>query len=166
MAHRPIHGPVPIGPLCSRPASGIPTQGCGVLCCADTRMPRHKKKNKRNSKKSSSKASSSTAIPQQMMMMMPMAQPHAAQAQASSTSSLSSESADSQELRDSKLLHTGARFLVKLPRIRLQQLVEAVHPQFDTAYTAALSVEDLARILWMTTGPKPNTPCRNMRVKT
>ena len=128
-------------------------------------MLHHTKKNKHKSKKLSPKGSSSTAIPQPMMMMTPMAQPPAA-AQASSTSSSSSESADSQELRDNKLLSTGARFLVKLPRIRLQQLVEAVHPQFDTAYTADLSIEDLARILRMTAGSKPNTCCRIMCVKT
>jgi hypothetical protein len=65
-----------------------------------------------------------------MMMMMPMVQPPAA-APASSTSSSSSDSEDSQELRDNKLLHTGARFLVKLPRIRLQQLVEAADGSFS-----------------------------------
>ena len=49
--------------------------------------------------------------------------------------------------------------------VRLQQLIEAVDVNLDPIYTADTDKDTLCRIIFMTTGTKPNTPCRNLRVK-
>ena len=99
---------------------------------------------KKQSKKS--KAHSSQAPAQAPMMLMSVQQPsHPNQASSSS----SSQSEDSADRRDNKTLHGGARIVMKLPKVRVQQLLEAVHPHLDTIFTANLEMFTLCRVLWL-----------------
>ena len=80
--------------------------------------------------------------------------------------STSSESEDSEERRVDKMFRTGGRLIRQLPKVHVQGILEAVDQRFDATFTSHLDVETLCRILWMVTGTKPTTPCRNMCVKT
>ena len=121
-------------------------------------MGRKKKKSLKKSRSMSHTAPASSQ-PQSMMMLTPWQQPMA-------SASSSSSSDDTADRRDNKVLHAGARFIMKLPKVRLQQLIEAVHPHLDAIFTSDIEVASLCRILWMTTGTRPNTHCRHYRVKT
>ncbi len=84
----------------------------------------------------------------------------------SSSTSSESEEEDSQEKYDNKMLQVGNRLVAQLPKVRLQDILADIDPRLDAVFTAPLDVEDLCRILWMATGTKPSTPCRNLCVKT
>ena len=99
------------------------------------------------------------------MMMMPWAQ-QAQSGPATSSTSSSSEDAETAEAnkKDAKQLHRGATFLGKLPKTRLQELAESGCAEFDSLYTSGLERGDLCRLLWLTTGVRPNEKTANFRV--
>ncbi len=76
------------------------------------------------------------------------------------------ESSSSENRKRDKHLHSGATWLVKLPKVRLQQLVEAVDKQFDSVLTAEVEPQDLARVLWCLARTRPNTKVCYFRAKT
>ena len=107
---------------------------------------------------------SSGAAPSMMPMMMPQPAP------ASSSSSSSSSGHESVEgklnsWREERQLYRGAVFLGKLPKIRLAELVEASTEDFDSVFTAHMEREDLCRLIWMSTGVRPNARAQNFRTK-
>ena len=101
--------------------------------------------------------------------MMPVTMmPWAQQAQPGpATSSSSSEDAETAEAnkKDAKQLHRGATCLGKLPKIRLQELAESGGEAFDSLFISKLERDDLCRLLWLTTGVRPNEKTVNFRVK-
>ncbi len=125
-------------------------------------MPSHNKKKTKSKAKASKGPTSSTQ--QQMISMVPMLMPPLPQRGEKSSSSSSSESCSSNAA--DKLLHRGATLVMRLPRIRIQQILEAVDPSFDSILTAEATVEDMCRILWVTAGTRPNTKVTNFRAKT
>ena len=112
-----------------------------------------KYKDKKSKRKSVGAACSNTAAPSMPMFMMMPPQPPAAAPVAESSDASSSSSDEPAE--DDKNLHRGATTLLKMPKVRLQQLVEAVDPALDSCTTADMGPEDLCRIIWMTTRMKP-----------
>ena len=132
-------------------------------------MAKKDKKSKKDKKEKKAKQSTAAVAPapqQQMvnpfMMMNPFmfgqnaAAPQTAAAVAPETkSSSSSSSADDSE--EEKTLHRGATVMLKLPGVRLQQILEAIDQSLDACITAAMGKEDMCRIIWMTTRIKPTT---------
>ena len=122
-------------------------------------MGRHKKS------KAAKRRSSRGKAPRPMYVMMPPAVPgHCARASSSSSSSSSSDSSSSHG--QCKLLHRGATWVLKLPKTRLQQVVEALDSTFDSVLTAELEGPDLCRILWIFARTKPQTRVVALRAKT
>ena len=66
---------------------------------------------------------------------------------------------------DAKLVHSGAAVLVKFAKIRLQELAESGCAEFDSLYTRRLERGDLCRLLWLTTGVRPNDKTFSFRAK-
>ena len=132
-----------------RGAAFVPTQGDSVM--GERKKPRRS-------------APGPSMMPMMMMPWAQQAQP--GPATSSTSSSSSSEDAETAEAnkKDAKLWHTGATFLGKLAKIRLQELAESGCAEFDSLYTSGLERGDLCRLLWLTTGVRPNDKTVNFRV--
>ena len=117
-----------------------------------------KKKDKKNKDKKDKKTKQPFQQPlqQPMFMMMPQAAPPPQQPVAAESSSSSSDSSSDDGANDVKQLHRGVTVLLRMPRKRLQALVEALDYQFDGPFTADMSVEDMCRIVWLVTRVKPS----------
>ena len=106
---------------------------------------------------------------QPMMMQHPTQQPQAQQEPEPSSDSSSSSSHENdakyQKAADNRVTRS-ASVLLKLPRVRLMQLVEATSAEFDSALLSSLESEDLCRLAYITTRIRPDTKCMSLRVKT
>ena len=119
-------------------------------------MAKKDKKDKKSKKEKKAKQSPQQQMLNPFMMMNPfMFGQNAAAPQTAAKSSSSSSSADDSEAE--KTLHRGATVMLKLPGVRLQQILEAIDPSLDACITAAMAKEDMCRIIWMTTRNKPTT---------
>ena len=107
---------------------------------------------------------------QPMMMQHPTQQPQSQQEPESSSDSSSSSSSDENDAKYQKAagnrVTRSASVLLKLPRVRLMQLVEATSAEFDSALLSSLESEDLCRLAYITTRIRPDTKCMSLRVKT
>ena len=55
--------------------------------------------------------------------------------------------------------------MAKLPKVRLQQVLEKAHPSLDSLFTASMDVCTLCRLLFLVTRTKPNTKAASLRAK-
>eukprot|EP00974_Lingulodinium_polyedra_P092570 8968368-Lingulodinium_polyedra.AAC.1 len=116
----------------------------------------------------------------QMMMPMPMPMPmsmpmmgqlqpqmptQAADACSSSTSTSSDESKERYRKGEDNSITTSAKFLGKLPKVRLLQMLEASSTELDSTLTANLEQDDLCRLIYIVCKIRPNTKTAHLRVK-
>lgn len=60
---------------------------------------------------------------------------------------------------------SSARFIGKLPLVRLLQLLEAASPDLDSTLTATLDVMTVLRLIYIFSRLRPNTKCSHLRCK-
>ena len=60
-------------------------------------------------------------------------------------------------------LATSSYPMMKLPRKRLAEIVEHLHPTMDAVFTADFEAVELAMFVWLVTGVKPNMRITELR---
>jgi hypothetical protein len=164
------------------PLAGLWLKHCGGLrqhISAQWRPP-HSIMGKTKSKKKTRASPSTQPGQQPQLMMMPQMMPMMMQAptapwgkepagpssrNSSSTDSSSSSSVDQKKKAD-KNLHKGTTFFGKLPKVRLQQICESIHEQFDAPATCNLKNEDMSNLIWLFTRAQPDVKVCFFRAKT
>ncbi len=79
--------------------------------------------------------------------------------------SSSFESSSSPEVQKDMALHRGATFICRLPKVRLQQMLESVNALFDAPLTSSLDNFDLCRLIWVFTRTQPDVKTCFLRAK-
>ena len=58
--------------------------------------------------------------------------------------------------REAKLCNSST-YNCKLPKVPMQALIEAVNAHFDSVFTSQFTEAQLAKLLWLLTGVRPDT---------